>query len=102
MFFSQTEPTPIIIQYPNFSRAQRLQDAEMQLEKIKPSKADKLSDLSDEGIIFLYRKVDFEEEHHIQRSYFSLECQLRALERWNLVVHSGPWRPWLGVERARC
>ena len=67
----------------------------MQLEKIKPSKADKLSDLSDEGIIFLYRKVDFEEEHHIQRSYFSLECQLRALERWNLVVHSGPWRPWL-------
>ena len=70
MFFSQTEPTPIIIQYPNFSRAQRLQDAEMQLEKIKPSKADKLSDLSDEGIIFLYRKVDFEEEHHIQRSYF--------------------------------
>lgn len=40
MFFFQTEPTPIIIQDPNFSRAQRLQDAEMQLEKIKPSKAD--------------------------------------------------------------
>ena len=72
---------------------QPAQDAEMQLEKIKPSKADCVFRSFRWGDdLHIYRKVDFEEEHHTQRSFF-LECQLRALESWNLVVTSWPMAP---------
>jgi hypothetical protein len=51
-------------------------------------------------MIFLYGKVDFEEEHHIQRSYF-LEWQLRALESWNLVAYGSAALNQPGAERWR-
>lgn len=67
MFFLQTEPTPIIIQYPTYlgELGSLRRTLKCNWRRLSHRRRIAFSDLSDEGIIFLHRKVDFEGEHHI-------------------------------------